>query len=936
MSKRLGVGGLVFLLCLILISNQGQAIEYWTNQSSLVYGDTFYTDPYSPKIACNEEANKCILLVYDNNALATRGVKVLYSTNLFLTSTTITTITHDYSDELAYHPNYNMPYDVVYNNEYNKFFVISKSTLYSYIPSTNTWATNASVTSYDCDTNAGVQYPDFLGFLNETTALGFCLSWSASDIISIEYNVLSNTLTEWGSKNFPSSDPTTIEIMRGFQQQTAATNEIDVYAQSEDAENAEYDTISYPSDFLGLHHYTGSNLYYSRAENATGNISAGIWTAATSDLASFSSPVLKYALDTSIAETVNESDTFTTGQKLILTWSRYSNSTGNGIYLTYEDNKPVIIESHYDCAYTISSTGETDTGDIVLMYTSADEFNLTIDCDYVPLAWTGKIDLTGCDAGHIIADNLASPYDYSFLIRDSITNDGIATATIDLDTDSETTDANGYAEFSIQPVQNSYFKIEQAGCTFYLYTWGNPRTYSLEVSKAGYQTYNEYMTPAVPEFSGNVSTWDIETNRTILLDPSGVILYVHVYTADGVEIYPTSYNISVSGNNDLTYTFKDNYKILRTFTNLLPSKFLLFDNRSSYNITVTLETPTDTYTIDRAVTEDNSYLIEFFLNETLLDLPCTKASDCSPSFCDEYGYFHDLRGCGADYRCNYENDDCLVPDLCDAEIGCFSLGTDTPCSNRKHCSNETMCIDEYSMYIGLCGIDGYCKKVERQCMTGCNDTTGVCNELEDCLIGNYESIGYEIPGTGLSHTLNVVCELENAGYKYCENMGFIPNEQLAALGKTKNDVYFYPDGLSFIETEDGLKIMDVVVTCSESCDISYDFCESGECSKDKKSCLAPAASSAGMLAAVWAAWQYINGMIPVELRFLAWTVFTIAIMLIYRSELGKHGQNSDTSTLFVGILFFFAGIGIGYVHWVFLIIIGVVVSFLVYTKLFGG
>lgn len=911
MSKRHALGGLVLLLSLIVISVPAQSFEYWTNSSTLVYSDTIYTDPYSPKIACNEESNKCILLVYDNNVLATRGVKVIYSTNDFQgcdspfnsECRTITTITHDYSDELTWYPHYNMPFDVVYNEDYQIFYIASKSTIYTYTPSTNTWATNNSISSYDCDGNAGVQYPDFLGFLNDTTALTLCLSWSQSKIYAYGYDIMGESLSQYGSASFPSTDPTTIEKLRGFLTRTT-TFELDAHAESEDVEHAEYDSIGYSGDYLGLHHYFGDAMYYSRDENLTGNISGGIWYSESSDLVTFGNPVLKYAIDTSIAETINESDSFGEGQKLFLTWSRYSNSTGNGIYVYEETNKPVILDSNYNFT-AILSTGSystNDYGEIFTLYTPSDEVNITFDSDKTPGTDTLEFDFSDCDVPGVTAVFENTPYDYKIVVRDALSNTVISTATVNFNGVNHYTDANGETEISIQPIQGAEFLAEQQGCHWWLYTDGTANSYYYNVIKTGYQKETGYVTPASKKNSyiGNTTAWNFEKTKTIYISPEGVNLRVHIMTEDGIEIYPESYVTYVTGNNGGTWTYKGEFRISRAYNNEYPARFLLFDNRSSYNVTVTLDYPVGTNVTETLEVEENEeYDVYVHIPYSLLELPCEMDKDCSPSFCDGSGFYNDFGGC-QESVCSYETYDCIIPDLCDDNIGCFDETTEDECKSDLQCNNS--CVSTYLMSLGLCGTDGFCKSIIKECSEPCNETVGVCQESVNCIVGNDVKVGWEVVGSNsFTSMITDQCDLSNTGLKECVHGAKFYRTTLQSLGFDFEDIRTYPSGWTAERGTDTngeyIKLHDVVIGCSDECDVTVDFCPEG-CSDELDECLAESPSAIGNSFANLLAQMGLGWIIPIWWYLLSIVVSVLSLIVMH----GYGNVEPKTSWEFGGII----------------------------------
>lgn len=681
----------------------------------------------------------------------------------------------------------------------------------------------------------------------------------------------------------------------------------------------------------------GGNLYYRNTTNRE------MISSESSDLVSFASPDIQYFETISIDETINQSDAGSGGFSNLYVWSRDSTLTDgtNGIWAQAQTTYPVIVSSNEDVFATLTCSSEsyttTESGKIFQIFTPCLTGNqITFVSSKTPGSDVKTFDVGTCSSVSFNINYADSPYDFVFTVKDALTNTNIAGADISLtgETD-QTTDSNGQAIFNIQPITDSELKDEtsSSGCIHTLSTDGTPTTLYGEVSKTGYVDTVFSLTPASKTESDS-NVWTFDDNEIVTLYPEGVVLNVRAYTIDGQEIVTSSYNASVTGNNNLTYTFVNGKPSLRNFNRNLPSEFLLYDNRTTYNITVTLDYIVGTESRIVEVTVNEQYPVYFYLPFTFLDLPCSTAQDCVKDFCDEIGFHNRLSGC-TDNTCQFETTDCQSPALCDPTVGCYQLNTEVPCTGDNTClfnNNVTYCIDDVTMYAGFCGSDGFCKAKEKTCATFCNTTLNYCNERADCLLENPIDVGYEYPGGGtIAHA---DCNFNNAGQSFCLQFGDIPIAQLNQEGLTIQDVRFtHSDFIAkYVTTpEPGYAIGDVVATCTDTCEVELEFCSSGSCSTETNQCLKSASSSVfkGMASG---GWEWLQGVVPLELRLMAWLLFTILMMIVYKQATGQHGSDNDRTTLVVGAVIFFIGIGIGWVHWIFLLIIGTIISIIMWKQ----
>lgn len=208
-------GAVLFVLFLAALIPNASAFLYSTTVGKNIYNAVpYYTEPYSPKIACNPDATKCLMMVYDSIGGGSPGVKVLYSTDSFTDCSTFSatcktfTIPDDYSNSLPGAANATgtytgLPYGVMWNTALSKFIIYSGDDIYT-VSSGGSFALNRTVTintgtftGVSCAYNAPIG-PLGLGFWNESEiyyfALPFCSSTAMKNAIFLT-NVETGTIS---------------------------------------------------------------------------------------------------------------------------------------------------------------------------------------------------------------------------------------------------------------------------------------------------------------------------------------------------------------------------------------------------------------------------------------------------------------------------------------------------------------------------------------------------------------------------------------------------------------------------------------------------------------------------------------------------------------------------------------------------------------------
>lgn len=948
------------------------------------------TQPYDPKIACETDGDSCVAIFYDNQPLCSQGLKYsvsrdgfdtieyhgLISSKAYATASYLTPMIQRGSE---------LPYDIAYDDNTNHYYIVYDNKVYV-IPTFDPQV--AGVTPYrvtdgynlavggsvgadmsvDCATETeygtgyyclGISSYNPLRFDDsDPTNLFMVYSCQIRRISPSDYNggtwyvtydVTNTTTTANGNLyDCVELDTTTScsaggsfgwDEFNGYAEWSGSEwkynieGQIDYCPGTQDRAIQEDNLGSPIDDFNQM--FFGGNLYYRN------NTVFQILTGESTDLNSFGTPELQYSENTLINEVINQSDAVLGGNSIFYIWQRTSDLTdgSDGIWLQEQTTYPIVVYSNKNVFVTLSCDSEdyttTGSGKIIQLFTPCLTGNqITFVSEYTPNVDTLSLDFGSCDAVTYSIYYPDNPYDFTFTVKDSLTQDNLENAEIYLTGESaETTDSYGKAIFNIQAINNPDFKVTQTGCHYDLSTDGTAKTFYGVSELSGYVD-NEFTIIPGKKTIGDINTWEFDNNKLISMYPNGVVIDAHVYTSDGQEIFVDNYNVSVTGNNDDTFTFSDTHPTRRNWNIEVPATFLLYDNRSDYTITIDLTYPGGSDTQDLDVEINNQYDVYFYLPFTLLDLPCSDLTDCVPDFCSDDGYHHKLTGC-EDNQCKYITTDCFSPDLCDSEIGCFAFDSEMECSNDLQCQNNenvTYCIDYGSMYIGKCGSDGFCKQTEKICSTFCNETIGYCNEKALCRIAQVETIGFEYSG-GSSY-VKVYCDFESSGTDRCIQMGSIPKTDLEFLGITISEVLFSHNGFGLLDVGDSYKVSDVSVSCSDSCEMTLNFCPSGECSRETGRCLTGETDTTWS-AMIWGGWMWISGIIPIELRMLAWLGFTVLTMMWYRDQkkTNSFSSNNNTDTIIVGLFMLFAGFGVGFIHWIFLLIIGVITSLILWAKI---
>jgi len=834
---------LTLFFLLLNIGSVSAQIEY--QQGTLQYATTFFSDPRSSRIVCSDIfPSECAFLTFDNNIL-TKAVKLVYTIDNFTTIYAQYVVPNsDLSQSVdflgEYYP---LPFDITYFNGTFYFFVANKMynftrvngiqlmySLAGYYSGLN-FVDDGSIWMVQKACQSGGNYAGTYwayttnGTLTKIADELTCNCGTGQSITKAQgWGAKNGNTWRWYWKNY---------IPYGAGVNCSSSN-----------------MGSFPSDFNGLFYYDGNRIVYHRAENVTANVTGGVWQTVT-DLTTFQSPTLLYGENKSIAEKIRASD-YKTGLGFnIYAFERNTNSSysPSGIYVYYEKQYIIRIEPSFWNINTLSQESDTITasfkcGNVTKTYSgtsivasiSCSNPEITIISNYEPNIYTFTYNIpSGCeDSVNYIFPTYYKPYWVKLYAIDEMTGNYIDGVTINIDSQVNTTSSEGYAEFYIYPLINTTFNIEknEPQCYWSLKTIGNPKAFQVYSTKTGYKNNYETITfiDKIPE---DVSDFKISESISMIRESSTVTVYL--YTKDSVEISPISAIVRENGSQVTYWYYNNDYYLTNVVSDSLPVKFILVDNRTSWDTNISVEYFGKVYYQVLTVEKNKNYRVNLYIDDLATNMSCISNEDCKSSFC-KGNIYKEFKGC-INNRCTYKNVECLSSFLCDDLIGCFDIKTNDRCENDLDCN--TTCLNNYTMGIGKCLSDGYCGIIKRICNEGCNYTLGACEELKECLYGTEKSFTVYLYKNGvgvLGSSITIRCDLDNAGKSFCVPAVDIKKSDLEFHRATINDLYVYPEDWAYIDMGDYYHFYPISVTCSETCEITYETCET-DCSFETGKCV---------------------------------------------------------------------------------------------------
>jgi len=722
---------------------------------------------------------------------------------------------------------------------------------------------------------------------------------------------------------------------------------------------------SFPTTEVGYNYYNNPLLYYLRDDYSN---STSIWRTQTTDYNSYSDTALYYLMNASEGEYINASSEWTTtSSQWVYEYKSFDTNnltrsvaydvelfpieitaryfTPNVDYILLE---PASITVNLNCPSGFSTT---DTGDeFTLGSQCQDDVELIMDTGlYRPTHAENTIDIPeGCDDYLVRYYLLSGTYTVPVEVRNQLTGELLTGVDVYVGSESNTTDAEGIAYINVQPLSGAFLKETQTACRSELEPYGTPKTYTITAEHSDYLDFETQ-----DEFA-----YIDDTNETrylpiyqIYMTPDAAIVETHIRTQDGVEITPQNTRMTTYGA-DNTWIIIDTASFNVNYATEFPATFLFQDNRSSFPVNFTYDYFGTIYMENKTVTKGTSGTFYFDLPFTSYNSSCLTSDDCLPSFCQD-DTFAQLIGCNipegqTQGKCEYSYEVCQQ---CDPEVGCYDLPTTTPCSDHMDCLNLSYCIGNSKSRTGLCGSQGYCLYKDIICTSPdfcdsdltlpTNQTTGMCRQTFLCVLtgGIREKFTIRVPTNNLEYTLTgepwkdvvdveYVCDVESAGTQTCID-GYTVSEAEAEVG-----VATFPENWAYnVNQTTGVEFYDIAVSCSDGCNISYEYCPHG-CAGG--ACLtAPLSPEAGARNFIQAMQTWWVTMFPTiwDQAFM-WTIISLLSSLgiagglgfVMRGGSGNGFGGQEIGSVYLGsaIAFFLLGSFIGAMP----LFIGVVFSIL--------
>ena len=924
-------------------------------QAHIEYSDALLVDSNlagdSPRVACNpDNPDECVILYYVSGS----GLFFRYTYNGFdsVGSAIGLPVTVNYAtshiDSLAV--NYALPYDVYYYD--GKFWIAFDSgTGNSYV---YTWANGYLFPVSVWSKSSLISLLEIQEVNGEPLVFAMEISGSYANKVFPKWYYLVNGTIESTLPEIVTSFPTYDYIdARGFVARYNATTRYNITVSVHDNLGAWTNgTIASMGSFTeqndGIWYWDGTRLVYRTNES--------IKYVLTSDLSSFGLSNTYYTFNSSIQESINYTSYDDVGGKATYGFKRYSNQTNNyGIFaaqmplrrlqiqymsainlddLSYENvNVTAILEcNEYDLTYTEAGSEFID------FYTPCENNTLTLIAsgNYYPHISSFNVILNEtCERTIVPIDKqYRKPYTLTVRVADALTGERVDGVTVNIDGIINTTDSNGEALIgNFFPVTNSDFDISPIGsCQYDVLFDGEPKPVSVIVTKAGYDTFTstEYFasSPLGDPYS------DFERDYSIKLSPPSTRLNVKAFTQDGVKIETDAADVNVYGANK-TYLSEGGTYYEQSYSTKLPSLFVLVDNRSSYQVNVTLEYCGSYYQQNVTIVGGAYQDAIFDLNEKSNSICCQTTEDCPSSFC-EGRYWKKLDGCSS--ICQYTSIDCGSSDLCDDKRGCFDYKGTQSCETDEDCLQYSQCISSYKSRTGLCGSDNLCIFKDVLC-DSCNETTGLCVESELCIeLGKLRHRFFIrattqpfIEGEYITYSVDYYCGLDNRGERTCIKGTSVP-KSTDLVGITT-----MPDAWAYTTNSTHYIFSDISVYCDNLCNVTYEYCEYG-CNEETGYCYESPSSPEGQISIytkMFADWWYL--FFPTSAsQTLAYIFIALILSGVLTYYIGKNGSGNNgivfvSSTIAISL----AGVVIGTIPFFVGVLYAVLAGFLI-MKMWRG
>lgn len=720
---------------------------------------------YSPKVDCQEDMQHCLMLVYDTGAVwsvfpaivgiyTVNGFQSIQSTFIVPNSGVLGTEVTDSNFAYA-----NLPYDVKYNPIDDNYYIIANDNTAS--PKIYNWSSSGGLgvratLADNCEASGNKRW--VFGIAGKETSAPqvyvYCAGWGgvSPGLYGYDTNLIKYWLyngswisTSTVTINHPCSSPvnfcasvalSTGGFIDGLTEYKLVGR---VYSTGtagspltlvETLVTSNINTF-FPTDSTGLQYWReGVDLVYTRAEG--GSVSAGQWKTLTDDFVSYTTPILYYAWDLGSAETIPRTDRTVTSNYRVYAYER-NHASNAGIFVYREPIMPVYVFARYvnpvtqqpDNPVSVSATlacpsGYSSTGsgsDITLRTTCESAMNLQLlATGFLPTLGNITFDkIGGCNSMFVRANYLPATYSVNVTVRDQQTGNVIAGATVTMSgVGTFTTDSQGHASVTVQPVMNPYFvhSTDSGACTENMQVSGNARSYWLQVSAIGFRTSNYYNFKFVDETVLNGITYFTykSSDSLTLYMTKGADVDVRVYTFDGIPVEKNLVSVKASGAT--VYVLSEGVPVAVDTATQFPATFRLINSSASFvatfNLTQGAYSETKTVNI---VNTTNYYSLSFTLPENS-SYVCVSEADCTPSYC-QGTFFYDLQSCTGG-QCIYGVQSCT---LCDSEKGCYEQTSTTECFFDIDCVDN--CANAGFLNQGFCGSSNLCIYHTTECSNGC-------------------------------------------------------------------------------------------------------------------------------------------------------------------------------------------------------------------------
>lgn len=721
--------------------------------------------PFNSRVACSPDNSRCVMLVYENRS-DIKSIQVKYSTgvggkhfenlaygcaptgfgawwdSVFGGCVQAGSIAVDYTSYLrGFYDNFNLPYDVMYYN--GNFYVMYVNPIgglfdpETYFKKVNSTGVYTQVSGAYQDPYTVHQYG--MGFCQDGTARFLTLrvpnggyTVSQEKGTSLDCNTYDFQFTGGATLSHPYEVVSVLDLFN-----SSYVVNVDSPTFHGSTFRVNYSLGVFPSNYTGLDYYYGGEVHFQNEYNAS-------WVTHTNDFITYLNTSVYYPWPAGYY--FNITDTAVDNNNRIYTYEFFPNiTTIDGVYVY---NQPVYtfalrargldLNTMTIVPLTVSAALVCNGGSWYYPVSGVDP-NLVTPCltnntIFITVAgWQpNTVFLNGMDVLNPVgltyitapANGLGwvNPYSVTFGVFDKFAGQPLAGATINVNGDSEVTDAYGRYVYTLDPYQTANFYLFNSSSTYYLSLFGTPKSYDVVASKTGYIT----STVATINFTGGTPSGNSSFLRTYntQLEPLNARLVVDVWWSDGIHYNGDTAVVRVGGNNGNTYLESGSVRVLQNYATSFPAIFILQDNRTSWTAVTNI---TDGSYFDNATISVTSstlyYFKDFYLPNSSTTHACVTDLGCGGSFCLSNNWYHNGRCISG--SCVYDFQSCI---LCDDGAGCYSEVTNTTCPTGldSECVGLNYCIDTKNLASYKCSSSNYCFKSVEVCGYMCDATEKVC------------------------------------------------------------------------------------------------------------------------------------------------------------------------------------------------------------------